>query len=136
MGKIIDETGNEYGYLTVLNPIKIKNKIYWNCKCKCGKEIFVIGADLRRGHTTSCGCKIYRGLNLTNKRFGRLVVLECTNKRKHNNVIWRCKCDCGNECEVQTSSLLQGFTQSCGCLHKEIASNVNKKSLINKNLDY
>lgn len=28
----------------------------WLCKCDCGGETIVLGSNLRRGHTTSCGC--------------------------------------------------------------------------------
>ena len=129
----IDETNNKYGYLTVIKPIKINNKIYWICKCKCGKEISVIGADLRRGHTTSCGCKQNRNLDLTGRRFGRLIVLNKVEGKKYfSNFLWHCKCDCGNECNIPTSSLVQDKTHSCGCLQKETVSNANKKSLIGK----
>ncbi len=55
------------------------------------------------------------------KRYGRLVVL-----RYVGNSRWLCKCDCGNETTVCTSSLNRGATQSCGCLHKERASLANK----------
>src|SRR5262249_1914736 len=33
---------------------------------------------------------------------------------------WRCHCDCGNETEVQRTSLVSGATRSCGCLFKEV----------------
>lgn len=57
--------------------------------------------------------------DLTGVRFGRLVVLSKTNERVHRHVVWRCKCDCGNECTIPSSSLTSGRTQSCGCLLQE-----------------
>jgi len=33
-----------------------KEKSYWLCKCDCGNEIVVIGNNLKRGTTNSCGC--------------------------------------------------------------------------------
>ena len=40
-------------------------------------------------------------------RFGKLVVLELTDKRnKSGNRIYKLKCDCGNVCE-KTSSMLK-----------------------------
>lgn len=58
----IDETGNVYGYLTVINrnmePENIKDgRAMWNCQCKCGNICIVSGKLLRDGHTTSCGCR-------------------------------------------------------------------------------
>jgi hypothetical protein len=29
----------------------------WRCRCACGKEVTVRGADLTSRHTTSCGCR-------------------------------------------------------------------------------
>ena len=40
--------------------------------------------------------------NLLNKKFGRLIVKEETDKRKHGQIIWLCKCDCGNNIEVMS----------------------------------
>lgn len=57
--------------------------------------------------------------DLTGRRFGRLVVLEKTDERKHRHVVWKCVCDCGNECFVPSNALSAGRTQSCGCLMKE-----------------
>jgi hypothetical protein len=55
--KYIDETGNVYGKLTVLQPNREKKRLRWDCLCECGKTTTARGDDLRRGHTTSCGCQ-------------------------------------------------------------------------------
>jgi hypothetical protein len=52
------------------------------------------------------------------QRFGKLLVLEDTGRRKSENVIWLCRCDCGNNTEVLSGSLMSGNTSSCGCLNK------------------
>ena len=54
--------------------------------------------------------------DLKGQRFGRLVAIEPTEKRSGNSVVWRCQCDCGNACEVPSSSLTSGNTKSCGCM--------------------
>lgn len=55
--KIIDETNNIYGKLTVIAFDGINNhSAMWKCKCECGNEVTVAGAHLRSGHTVSCGC--------------------------------------------------------------------------------
>ena len=64
------------------------------------------------------------------KRFCRLTVLERTNERlgkKKNHVVWICKCDCGEISYVTASNLLCGTTRSCGCLRREIVSEMRKK---------
>lgn len=53
-------------------------------------------------------------IDLTGKRFGRLVVLEYK-----GNLKWLCKCDCGNEKVVTGQSLRRGTTLSCGCYCKD-----------------
>lgn len=61
-------------------------------------------------------------LDLTNKRFGRLVAIErdITSKRTK----WVCKCDCGNTKSISLTHLRSGATISCGCYHKEVNSNI------------
>ena len=58
-------------------------------------------------------------LDLTGKRFGRLIVIKKGETDKNYNTSWVCKCDCGNEVTVQTGHLRSGHTQSCGCIHDE-----------------
>lgn len=52
-------------------------------------------------------------------RFGRLVVIEKAGKQKDRHILWKCKCDCGNEVVAQSSHLRSGHTRSCGCLQVE-----------------
>lgn len=58
----VDILGNVYGRLTVIASLENhiypngKKKAMWKCKCICGNEIKTTGANLRSGHTTSCGC--------------------------------------------------------------------------------
>ncbi len=61
--------------------------------------------------------------DLTGQRFGRLTVVERA-ENKGKPTVWLCKCDCGNEKIVRGSDLKNGHTQSCGCFHKEIVTNV------------
>ena len=52
---------------------------------------------------------------LAGQRFGKLLVIEPTEQRVRNAVVWRCRCDCGNEIEVTKRRLITGNTRSCGC---------------------
>lgn len=131
MGAKINEIGNTYGYLTVIDAAPSKNnRAMWLCKCKCGNECIVCGKNLRNGNTKSCGClnreaTIKRNMergggDLTGQRFGRLTVLGFERWLDHGNGhrdrMWRCKCDCGNECVVNHRYLRCGDTESCGCI--------------------
>lgn len=51
---------------------------------------------------------------LVGQRFGHLTVIEDTGKRLHRSIIWKCKCDCGNEHEVTSNNLNGGQVNSCG----------------------
>lgn len=56
--------------------------------------------------------------DLTNQRFGKLVVIEDSGRRGANGgVIWKCQCDCGNIAYVAGNSLTRkkNGTISCGC---------------------
>ena len=58
-------------------------------------------------------------IDLTGKTFNRLTVLYKTENKQGNDWIWHCKCECGNECDVNGGSLRANRTKSCGCLKKE-----------------
>ena len=62
----IDEIGNTYGLLTVIEYAGStpKQDALWLCKCQCGNTKIVAGRDLRNGHTSSCGCLISKGESL------------------------------------------------------------------------
>lgn len=62
-------------------------------------------------------------IDLTNKRFERLLVLKEAGRDKQGNVLWHCKCDCGNEVDVCGSHLRNGNTKSCGCYMRDINAN-------------
>lgn len=57
--------------------------------------------------------------DLSGKRFGKLTVLEKTDKRIGGSITWKCRCDCGNMIEVNTRDLNNGRVKSCGCLRKQ-----------------
>ena len=51
------------------------------------------------------------------ERCGLLTCLEPTRQKgKDGYTLWRCKCDCGNECLVSSAQLSRGDRKSCGCL--------------------
>ena len=56
--------------------------------------------------------------DLSNKRFGRLVVIDLAGTKK-GQTMWRCVCDCGREKVVTAGHLKSGHTTSCGCYNRE-----------------
>lgn len=63
-------------------------------------------------------------IDLTNQKFGRLLVIEKSDPLTQRNgkllIRWRCRCDCGSDVQVLGQNLRSGSTQSCGCLGREI----------------
>ena len=59
-------------------------------------------------------------IDLTDKSFGRLVVIDLLRLDRNGHYIWSCLCECGNQTRSSTHDLLSGHTKSCGCLRKEL----------------
>ncbi|MBO5897533.1 MAG: hypothetical protein J6R04_00815 [Clostridia bacterium] len=109
------------------------HRTQWLCKCSCGTERIVDASSLMGGRSISCGC--YKAeitskttlIDIINKRFGRLVVLE----RVEDHITsggrqiprYLCNCDCGNLHTATSSSLLSGSVKSCGCLQQDVWKN-------------
>ncbi|MBO5567402.1 MAG: hypothetical protein J6A79_00405 [Clostridia bacterium] len=63
MGKVVDMIGKRCGRLTVYargpdytDPHSGYHRAQWWCECDCGNTVLVMGKNLRRGNTKSCGC--------------------------------------------------------------------------------
>lgn len=139
----IIETGNTYGQLTVIAPARIKGKkkVYWHCKCSCGKENYFDGCELRQGKRTSCGnnCnniielennKIYHYLKILKKDDipGKFFADKCTH--------WICECQlCGTIKSISGKAIRSGETKSCGCL-ESYGERLVAKALQELNLKY
>lgn len=67
--------------------------------------------------------------DISNKRFGRLVAIRPVGKDKRNNMLWLCKCDCGNECIRATAELTKRNNHSCGCLGKEHLAKMSSNNI-------
>lgn len=63
--------------------------------------------------------------NLSGRVFGRLTVVDYAGNYK-----WNCKCSCGVSKEVRGGDLKAGKTKSCGCLRKEIVTNMVRNNLL------
>ncbi len=112
----VDYTGLRHGMVTVLGYV---GNMLWAYQCNCGNLKTTTAGHLKRGRIQSCGCadKIDR----TNLRYGRLVCIKYLGNRR-----WLCRCDCGIEKSINSVHLVDGHTQSCGCLNKELTIQRNK----------
>ena len=65
--------------------------------------------------------------NLIGRNFGRLIVQKEIGRTKAQKKLWFCVCSCGGTTITTTGDLLNGTTQSCGCLQRERTGKANKK---------
>ena len=75
-------------------------------------------------------------INLTGKRFGRLLIQEYSHTNKHRKAVWKCLCQCGKTVIVNGSSLRNGRTKSCGCFRSERSMEANIKHGLSKSRLY
>jgi len=61
-------------------------------------------------------------IDLTGKRFGRLIVMSRAKNSNGRKAMWNCACDCDGTTIAFGQNLRSGDTKSCGCLQKERAS--------------
>ena len=135
MPKRVEMIGRKFGKLTVLEMEgeQVSGRhAKWKCVCDCGKKCIRTSTALRHGKNQSCGCQVrkqkVKANNLVDKRFGKLVVLSFEEKPdKKRNIVWNCKCDCGNLTQAVSSELKSGRKRSCGCLHSEVVSETSAK---------
>ena len=125
-----DFIGQRFGRLTVIRESerRLNDALLWECLCDCGNIAYATGYQLKSGRSRSCGClrKEYmvkrgqaRKIDLTGKRFGRLMVVREMEERRKKAVMWECVCDCGNTTVASSYALKSGDKRSCGCLRKE-----------------
>ena len=123
MGFKIDETGNQYGDLTVLKYDENKShdkKNYWECKCSCGNIISIRGDELRSGKRICCpecskkrkSQKLIKDIEIGTV-FGDLVVLEQDMSNNKNGAYWVCRCSCGNIMSIRGTELRTGKKIQC-----------------------
>ena len=76
-------------------------------------------------------------INLLNKRFGKLLVIEETNERKNKSVVWLCKCDCGNIVKFSTKELRSdGIIQCPNCGHNREVIKRTKEDIIGQKFNH
>jgi hypothetical protein len=120
----------------------------WECDCECGNTKEIRGGSLTaRSHATkSCGCLArelaaarLRGkyaadsiatdhrpsklvIDLKGQRFGKWLVIAQAESLRYGRVRWLCECSCSARTRrtVESTSLQQGVSQSCGCSRKRI----------------
>lgn len=70
-----------------------------------------------------------RFIDMTDQKVGRLKVLcrveDHIYPSGRHDIVYRCKCECGNIVDVLGIHLRSGHTQSCGCFRRDVAKENN-----------
>lgn len=127
-----DVSGIRFGRLIAKEIIYKKPRYWWKCLCDCGNEKLVTLNHLENGAVKSCGCYRTEFKNKIEKgnSYGHWTAIEKSDERDvTGSVMWLCKCRCGIERFVSSSSLSAGKSKSCGCIGKVrlISENKNNK---------
>ena len=65
-------------------------------------------------------------LDLAGIQLWHLTVLEATDHRSsQGSIIWRCRCDCGNEILLPSSSIRNSHIADCGCRRSKRYANAD-----------
>lgn len=125
--------GEKLGMLTVIGqaPSTVKGQRRWVCRCDCGTEKIVMGSNLKRGTTVSCGCKHKK--DLAGQRIGKLTVIERSDKYgsrgKRQTQLWKCRCDCGAITYKATDTLTNPDISMCQDCAAEYAITQGRSNL-------
>ena len=129
MKKYEDLTGLQYPHFTVIEPVykeyQGKQRLYWKCKCECGKMFFAFKTAIKTGSTKSCGCfnkkqqkemRLGKGKVSIGDKFGLLTVIDIEIDK--NKSYYICECECGKRISLSPQNhILKRY--SCGCLNKD-----------------
>ena len=119
----INNIGEKYGRLTIVDIIWSGERTRAVCKCDCGNDYVGSKSDIVSGHTRSCGCLHSEITSLTNTKdwTGFIAKSGVQFLRQHhmNNKgqwVWECRCPiCGNMFYELPAKVNNGHTVSCGC---------------------
>ena len=117
--------GMTIGDLSVLRraqdaPTDSRRGIKWVCRCSCGKECEVLASDLVSGKKTNCGCKQVNYKDISGEKYHFLTALyPLPDRSEKGEILWHCRCDCGNEIDIPYNELVYSNRRSCGCKKEE-----------------
>jgi hypothetical protein len=129
--------GERFGCLTVIEAAPPVRRDRSSTKmassslfqCDCGEQVVYINQIVRRGDTTSCGCRAhatasFRKVIPSGTRFGLLNVIEAVVPVRGPSRS-RVKCDCGTIKTVWNANLKSGRVFSCGCRRHTLVEGSN-----------
>lgn len=147
-----DLTGQQFGYLTVLEKTdkRENKKVVWKCQCICGNICEVLSTNLTANRTKSCGCKSKELIGKANSyletevKIGDIVngseILDFYFQKDSRNFreAWvKCTCQfCGKIYNVRYRCLKNENTQSCGCAKRSLGEKYIEQLLKEANISF
>lgn len=130
MAQMVDMAGKKVGKWNVLHRLPTvetgRKAVVWKCRCDCGEERNILGVNLRKGCTTSCGCNIVKPEKFIGTMVGSLKIIkqvpmpdDVMDINFMTCTYWQCQCECGNMIILPRPFLVNGASNSrwhCGCL--------------------
>lgn len=124
--------GARFKHLTVIerSGSDRSGRIIFRCQCECGALCLVRGADLRSGHSKSCGClrgivAKERRVKMLMKEFGNVLVLGKAEEESgvKPSTQWIVVCTiCGCRTFRVTTKQIRACIKRCACLEQTYTS--------------
>jgi len=112
-------------------------------RCRCGNEFTAFILNVKREHTTSCGCvqaKQRGSSQFIHYKHGDLVgsciYLRESQRYSNNNRRAVFLCKCGKEFESNIASIVSGDCKSCGCYKNALMKVINIKHNMSFSKEY
>ena len=113
-----------------LKVIKYMGNSSWNCVCKCGNTVIASTHQIIYGLVKSCiRCKEEKVLDLSGRKFGKLLVVKKDSKTNQKHPYWICQCDCGNIVSKRQDVLLNGISEYCHAFCDEKYDDITLKGI-------
>ena len=119
----INNIGEKFGRLTIVDILWGNAPVRAVCKCDCGNDYIGIKTDITSGHTQSCGCLQSEKASEANTKdwtghvsnFG-VEFLSQDSMNDKGQWLWKCRCGiCGNVFVDLPARINSGHVTSCGC---------------------
>lgn len=119
----VDNIGQKFGRLTIIDVLWDYDRSKAVCKCDCGNIYVGVKSDIVCGHTKSCGCLQSENTSFANTKDWTGYVsnygIEFICQDHMNNKgqwLWKCRCGvCGNYFIALPAKVNNGHITSCGC---------------------
>ena len=140
----VNNIGEKYGRLTIVDIIWGDDRTKVVCKCDCGNDYIGVKSDVVTGHTRSCGCLHSETTSLANTKDWTGYIaksgVKFIKQYQMNNKgqwVWECKCPlCGNVFYELPAKINNGHTSSCGCQVQSFGESYIKLLLENLEADF